>query len=72
MTNNQEQQREFELSLDFLPEGTTWNMVSFEDGVNANKQAMHYVKKEQQVKKGQKIQVKMARNGGFAAVISKN
>ncbi|MBO4999965.1 MAG: glycoside hydrolase family 97 catalytic domain-containing protein, partial [Bacteroidaceae bacterium] len=72
MTNNKEKQREFELSLDFLPEGTTWNMVSFEDGVNANKQAMHYVKKEQQVKKGQKIKVKMARNGGFAAVISMN
>ena len=70
MTNNQEQERTFDLPLDFLPEGQTWKMESYEDGVNANKQAMHYVKKEQQVKKGQKIQVKMARNGGFAAVLS--
>ena len=70
MTNNQEQQRVFDLPLDFLPEGKTWKMVSYEDGVNANKQAMHYVKHEKQVKKGDKIQVKMARNGGFAAVLS--
>ena len=70
MTNNKEKERTFELPLDFLPEGKTWKMVSFEDGVNANKQAMHYVKREKQVKKGQTIQVKMARNGGFAAVLS--
>ena len=72
MTNNKEQQRVFDLSLDFLPEGQTWKMVSYEDGVNANKQAMHYVKREKQVKKGDKIQVKMARNGGFAAVLTAN
>lgn len=70
MTNNKEKERVFELPLDFLPEGSTWKMVSFEDGVNANKQAMHYMKREQQVKKGQTIRVKMARNGGFAAVLS--
>ena len=70
MTNNKEKERVFELPLDFLPEGSTWKMVSYEDGVNAYKQAMHYVKHEQQVKKGQTIQVKMARNGGFAAVLT--
>ena len=70
MTNNKESERVFELSLDFLPEGQTWKMVSYEDGVNANKQAMHYMKYEKQVKKGQKIKVKMARNGGFAAMLS--
>ena len=58
------------ISWNFLPEGSTWKMVSYEDGVNANKQAMHYMKREQQVKKGQTIRVKMARNGGFAAVLS--
>ena len=70
MTNNKEQQRVFDLALDFLPEGQTWKMISYEDGVNANKQAMHYMKREKQVKKGDKIQVKMARNGGFAAVLT--
>lgn len=69
MTNNDEKERVFELSLDFLPSGKTYQMTSFEDGVNANRQAMHYVKNVKNVKKGQTIQVKMARNGGFAAVI---
>ena len=70
MTNNKEPERVIEVSLDFLPEGQTWKMISYEDGVNANKQAMHYMKYEKQVKKGQKIKVKMARNGGFAAMLS--
>lgn len=69
MTNNDEKERVFELPLDFLPDGKTFQMTSFEDGVNANRQAMHYVKNVKSVKKGQTIQVKMARNGGFAAVI---
>jgi alpha-glucosidase len=55
--------------LDFLEEGATYQMTSFEDGINANRQAMHYVKNVKKVKKGQSIKVKMARNGGFAAVL---
>lgn len=69
MTNSQENERTFELSLDFLTDGKTYRMTSYEDGVNANRQAMHYVKNVTTVKKGQTIKVKMARNGGFAAVI---
>lgn len=69
MTNNKEKERVFELPLDFLPEGKTFQMTSFEDGKNANRQAMHYVKNVQKVKKGQNITIKMAKNGGFAAVI---
>lgn len=69
MTNNNEQEREFDLTLDFLEEGATYQMTSFEDGINANRQAMHYVKNVKKVKKGQSIKVKMARNGGFAAVL---
>lgn len=40
-----------------------------EDGVNANRQAMDYRKKEYTLKKGDKIIVRLARNGGFASVI---
>lgn len=69
MTNNQMQERTFDLSLDFLENGKSYRMTSFEDGSNANRQAMHYYKKETSVKKGQTIRVKMARNGGFAAVL---
>ncbi len=69
MTNNQQQERIFELNLDFLKEGQTYQMISFEDGINANHQAMDYKKKECTLKKGDKITVRLARNGGFAAVI---
>lgn len=69
MTNNQQQQREFVLNTDFLKEGQTYRMTSFEDGINANRQAMDYRKKERTLKKGDKITVRLARNGGFAAVI---
>lgn len=69
MTNNQQQERTFELNLDFLKEGRTYKMTSFEDGVNANHQAMDYRKKESTLNKGDKITVRLARNGGFAAVI---
>lgn len=64
-----EKERVLELSLDFLDAGKTYRITSYEDGVNANRQAMHYIKKEGQVKKGQTIQIRMVCNGGFAAVI---
>ncbi len=70
ITNSKEEGRTFEVTLDFLPADKTFHMTSYEDGANANHQAMHYVKNEQDVSKGQKISIKMARNGGFAAVIS--
>lgn len=58
-----------DLTFDFLPEGKTFTMTSFEDGVNAGWQAMHYVKNVREVKRGDVVKVKMVRNGGFAAVI---
>lgn len=67
MTNNTE--RQLEISLDFLNAGTSYKMTSFEDGINAGHQAMDYRRKESHVKSGDKIQIKMSRNGGFAAVI---
>lgn len=69
MTNNDKEERLFELPLDFLQGDKTYQMTSFEDGVNANRQAMHYVRNVKNVKKGQAIKVRMVRNGGFAAVI---
>lgn len=69
MTNNKEQVREFDVSLDFLNTGKSYKMTSFEDGINAGRQAMDYRRKESGVKQGDKIKIKMVRNGGFAAVI---
>lgn len=58
-----------DIPLDFLPEGKTFEMTSFEDGPNAARQAMDYRKKVTLVRKGDKVSVKMVRNGGFAAVL---
>ena len=69
MTNNQMKERTFDLPLNFLEDGMNYHMTSFEDGSNANRQAMHYYKKESVIKKGEVIRIKMARNGGFAAVL---
>jgi alpha-glucosidase len=69
ITNGKEKERNLELSFDFLEKGKTYTMTYFEDGINADRQAMDYRKKTIQVKSGDRFPVKMARNGGFAAVI---
>lgn len=68
MTNNTE--RELQLDLSFLNAGKNYQMTSFEDGINAGRQAMDYRKKTSSVKKGEKTTIKLARNGGFAAIIN--
>jgi alpha-glucosidase len=69
ITNGKEKSREVELNFDFLEKGKTYTMTYFEDGINAGKQAMDYRKKTMQVKAGDKLTIKMVRNGGWAAVI---
>ncbi|MCC8423780.1 glycoside hydrolase family 97 protein [Mucilaginibacter sp. UR6-11] len=69
ITNNKEETREVELNFDFLQKGKTYTMTYFEDGINAGRQAMDYRRKTLQVKAGDKITIKMVRNGGWAAVL---
>ena len=69
ITNNGETQREFTVKLDFLKKNRSYQMTSFEDGINAGRQAMDYRCKSSQVKAGDSFTVKMVRNGGFAAII---
>ncbi len=69
ITNNKEKTREIELDFDFLEKGKTYTMTYFEDGINADRQAMDYRRKTVQVKAGDKITIRMARNGGWAAVL---
>lgn len=69
ITNNGENQREFTVKLDFLKKNHSYQMTSFEDGINAGRQAMDYRCKSSQVKAGDSFSVKMVRNGGFAAII---
>ena len=64
-----DKQRELDVTLNILPEGKTMQMTSFVDGVNANRMAMDYRQEKTSVNKNTKLHIKMARNGGFAAVI---
>lgn len=67
MTAERGNHLELEVTLDFLPEGETFTLTSFEDGSNAHRQAMHYVKNVREVRKGDTVRIRMARNGGYAA-----
>ena len=55
------------MKLDFLPAGRSFKMKAFVDGANAGYQAMHYNVLEQTVTSATELDIKMARNGGFAA-----
>ena len=67
--NGKEASRRFTLSFDFLDKARTYRMTSFEDGINADRQAMDYRKKEHQVNSSDKLNIKLVRNGGWAAVV---
>ena len=69
ITNNTEKQRNFKLNLDFLKAGKSYKVTSFEDGINAGYQAMDYRKKNFTVTNAANIEVKMVKNGGWAAVL---
>lgn len=69
ITNSKEKERIFEIPLDFLPGKKKFRMTSFEDGINAGRQAMDYRKKETGVTSDDTVTIKMVKNGGWAAVI---
>ncbi|MDR3260537.1 MAG: glycoside hydrolase family 97 protein [Tannerella sp.] len=69
ITNNTEKLRDFDVRLDFLPQGKTFRITAFEDGPNADRQAMDYNIRTQNVKNGDILHIQLARNGGFAAII---
>ncbi|MFB3388622.1 glycoside hydrolase family 97 protein [Flavobacterium sp. LAR06] len=69
ITNNAEKERTFKLNLNFLKTGKSYKVTSFEDGINAGYQAMDYRKKSFNVTNNDVIEVKMVKNGGWAAVL---
>lgn len=60
--------RDLTLSLSFLASGNH-KLTAFKDGVNADYQAMHYNKIEQSVTSSTSLNIHLAKNGGWAAVI---
>lgn len=69
ITNNAEKERNFKLNLNFLKAGKSYKVTSFEDGINAGYQAMDYRKKNFTIKSNESIEIKMVKNGGWAAVL---
>lgn len=69
ITNGAERNREFVISMDFLEKNRTYKMTSFEDGINAGRQAMDYRKKTSAITSQSSLTIRLVRNGGFAAVI---
>ncbi|REG94771.1 glycoside hydrolase family 97 protein [Flavobacterium aquicola] len=67
ITNGSQETRDFKIKLDFLDSSKEYDMISFEDGVNAGRQAMDYKKQQQTVNKEQIISIKMVKNGGWTA-----
>lgn len=61
-------EREVSIKLDFLAEGEH-TLTLWQDGPNANRAAVDFLKKTYKVTKGQTITVKMAQGGGFAGYI---
>lgn len=67
ITNNEG--RTMNLDLSFLPANRSFTLTSFEDGINADRQAMDYKQRETKVNNTTKLAIKMVRNGGWAGVI---
>jgi alpha-glucosidase len=72
ITNDAQKVRNLPLDLSFLDKGKSYTLTYFEDGINAGRQAMDYRKKTMQVTASSKLDIKMVRNGGYAAVITAN
>ena len=68
--NGTDEDQDFEIDFDFLSEGKSYTMTSFEDGMNSARQAMDYKKTEKELDSNTQYKIKMVRNGGWAAVIS--
>jgi len=60
--------QDLNVNLDFLP-ASTMTMTSFEDGVNADSQAMDYKMRKTTVNKHTQLHLHLVRNGGWCAVI---
>ncbi len=67
---NSWKEREFEVSLDFLGEGS-YKVISWEDGKNVKRQAIDHAKYIKRVDNSQSLKLKIAAGGGYVAIIEK-
>lgn len=62
--------RTFDIDLSFLGAGA-YEMESYEDGMNVHRNAMDYKIKHKKVNKDSQLSLKLAKGGGFSAIIRK-
>lgn len=67
--NGKERVRNFKIILDFLNDEHIYKMTYFEDGINADRQAMDYRKNEIAITSDSVLNIKLMRNGGWCAII---
>lgn len=67
ITNNSQKTRQFDINLDFLSSDRSYQMTSFEDGINAGRQAMDYRQVNREVNAADQLTIKLVRNGGWVA-----
>jgi alpha-glucosidase len=58
--------RDLEVDFSFLPDGN-FTLDSYEDGVNADRNASDYKKLTKQITRATKLKIHLAPGGGFAA-----
>jgi alpha-glucosidase len=63
--------RDLNLDFSFLPDGELFDAVIFQDGINADKNAIDYKRLTQTVKKGDQLKVHLAPGGGWAATLTR-
>ncbi|MDE3743812.1 glycoside hydrolase family 97 protein [Maribacter polysaccharolyticus] len=62
--------RDFEIELSFLGEGT-YTLKTFEDGINASRNAQDYKTTTQEVYPTSKLNLELSSGGGYSAIITK-
>ncbi|MBU1100829.1 MAG: glycoside hydrolase family 97 protein [Bacteroidetes bacterium] len=62
--------RSIEVKVEFLPDGNH-EMLSFQDGINSDRNAEDYKKQSMNIKNDDTIKINMAEGGGWAAIIKK-
>ena len=67
ITNHTE--RHLSIKVDFLPPGETKTITIFQDGINADIQAMDYKKWSRSIKYGDTLEINMVAEGGWVATI---
>ncbi len=65
---NNSQGKSIEINLDFLPEGK-YEAEIWTDSKRSDSQPMELLKKTQTLKSGGEFKVKLAKNGGFVAIL---